>query len=207
VAAVEAERFQEAIAILTQALDGRQLKSVEEIGLAYWHRGRAKASLDDCAGAIPDWEEAMALDASPDVYSSLGFCHFQLNQYEEAIPYLGFDAKNFPNAATFTLLGKAQALTDDFDGAEASFRSALELTPDYADAKKGLALSKSFVPSGRAAHLRPGHNLHSLRPVPRPPLLLRPSLPARTARSPGFSSASIPSRASRATSRRAAVRH
>jgi hypothetical protein len=144
VAAVEAERFQEAIAILTQALDGRQLKSVEEIGLAYWHRGRAKASLDDCAGAIPDWEEAMALDASPDVYSSLGFCHFQLKQYEEAIPYLVFDAKNFPNAATFTLLGKAQALTDDFDGAEASFRSALELTPDYADAKKGLAAVKEL---------------------------------------------------------------
>ena len=144
VAAVEAERFQEAIAILTQALDGRQLKSVEEIGLAYWHRGRAKASLDDCAGAIPDWEEAMALDASPDVYSNLGFCHFQLKQYEEAIPYLGFDAKNFPNAATFTLLGKAQALTDDFDGAEASFRSALELTPDYAEAKQGLAAVKEL---------------------------------------------------------------
>ena len=32
-----------------------------------------------------------------------------------------------------------QALTDDFDGAEASFRSALELTPDYAEAKQGLA--------------------------------------------------------------------
>ena len=144
VAAVEAERFQEAIAILTQALDGRQLKSVEEIGLAYWHRGRAKASLGDCAGAIPDWEEAMALDASPDVYSNLGYCHFRLKQYEEAIPYLGFDAKNFPNAATFTLLGKAQALTDDFDGAEASFRSALELTPDYADAKQGLAAVKKF---------------------------------------------------------------
>jgi TPR repeat protein len=144
IAAMEAERFQEAIAILTQALDGRQLKSVEEIGLAYWHRGRAKASLDDCAGAIPDWEEAMALDASPDVYSNLGFCHFRLKQYEEAIPYLGFDAKNFPNAATFTLLGKAQALTDDFDGAEASFRSALELEPDYADAKKGLAAVKEL---------------------------------------------------------------
>ena len=144
VAAVEAERFQEAIAILTQALDGRQLKSVEEIGLAYWHRGRAKASLGDCAGAIPDWEEAMVRDASPDVYSNLGYCHFRLKQYEEAIPYLGFDAKNFPNAATFTLLGKAQALTDDFDGAEASFRSALELTPDYADAKQGLAAVKEF---------------------------------------------------------------
>ena len=144
VAAVEAERFQEAIAILTQALDGRQLKSVEEIGLAYWHRGRAKASLGDCAGAIPDWEEAMALDASPDVYSNLGYCHFRLKQYEEAIPYLGFDAKNFPNAATFTLLGKAQALTDDFDGAEASFRSALELTPDYAEAKQGLAAVKKL---------------------------------------------------------------
>jgi TPR repeat protein len=144
IAAVEAERFQEAIAILTQALDGRQLKSVEEIGLAYWHRGRAKASLDDCAGAIPDWEEAMALDASPDVYSNLGYCHFRQKQYEEAIPYLGFDAKNFPNAATFTLLGKAQALTDDFDGAEASFRSALELTPDYADAMQGLAAVKEL---------------------------------------------------------------
>ena len=144
IAAMEAERFQQAIAILTQALDGRQLKSVEEIGLAYWHRGRAKASLGDCAGAIPDWEEAMALDASPDVYSNLGYCHFRLKQYDEAIPYLGFDAKNFPNAATFTLLGKAQALTDDFDGAEASFRSALELTPDYADAKQGLAAVKKF---------------------------------------------------------------
>jgi TPR repeat protein len=144
VAAVEAERFQEAIAILTQALDGRQLKSVEDIGLAYWHRGRAKASLGDCAGAIPDWEKAMAADASPDVYSNLGYCHFRLKQYEEAIPYLGFDAKNFPNAATFTLLGKAQALTDDFDGAEASFRSALELTPDYAEAKQGLAAVKQL---------------------------------------------------------------
>jgi tetratricopeptide (TPR) repeat protein len=48
-----------------------------------------------------------ALDASPDVYSNLGYCHFRLKQYEEAIPYLGFDAKNFSNATTFTLLGKA----------------------------------------------------------------------------------------------------
>lgn len=37
IAAVDAERFQDAIAILTQALDGRELKSTAEVGLAYWH--------------------------------------------------------------------------------------------------------------------------------------------------------------------------
>jgi tetratricopeptide (TPR) repeat protein len=107
VAAEEGGRYQEAIAILTLALDERELASEAEIGLAYWHRGRAKAGLGDCAGAIPDWETAMALNASPDVYGHLGFCHFRLKQYEEAKPYLEFDVKSFPNAPTYMLLGKA----------------------------------------------------------------------------------------------------
>lgn len=117
VAALDAERYQEAIAAFTQAIT--EARNDTDLPQAHFHRGKAEASRGNCKAAIEDWMVALAVEAPPDVYANLAYCHFQLEQYQEAILFLEFDALNFPNTATFILLGKAQGLTDDFDGASA----------------------------------------------------------------------------------------
>lgn len=92
--------------------------------------------------AVETLEEAISAGcSSPNVYNALATALMHLGRFDEAIGALKKSPATFPQSSeSWYLLGQAQIQRSDFQHAEKSLRTAIELAPSYTDAYYALAI-------------------------------------------------------------------
>ncbi len=125
---------------LSQAasLSPDSVSAVSQLGIALFECG-------DVAGSVPKLEAAVALDGAvflPPLYTYLARAYMAGGRVDEAVKYAQYGALlPPPSADAYYWLGKAyqrRGASGDADNAKGSFERALELDPNYADARKEL---------------------------------------------------------------------
>jgi tetratricopeptide (TPR) repeat protein len=130
-------RSDEAFAALEKAseLDSNNAEVHDTIGLTYYNRGKYKDAQERFKRAIAA-DPAYALG-----YAHLGWTHYILRQYEEAIPNFEGAIQRGATANEFKYeLGLSYAFTDQCDKARVWLNKALEVEPDSEPALQGKVL-------------------------------------------------------------------
>jgi tetratricopeptide (TPR) repeat protein len=125
---------------LSQAasLNPNSISAVSQLGIALFE-------CDDVAGSVPWLEKAVTLDGAvflPPVYTYLARAYLTVGRVDEAVKYAQQGAVlPPPSADAFFWLGKTYQRRNnatDAESAKRAFERALELDPDYADAREAL---------------------------------------------------------------------
>lgn len=125
---------------LSQAasLSPDSVSAVSQLGIALFECG-------DVAGSVPKLEAAIALDGAvflPPLYTYLARAYMSVGRVDDAVKYAQYGSVLPPQSAeAYYWLGKAyqgRAGSSDAANAKRAFESALELDPNYADAKREL---------------------------------------------------------------------
>lgn len=125
---------------LSQAasLNPDSVSAVSQLGIALFE-------CDDVAGSVPWLEKAVTLDGAvflPPVYTYLARAYLTVGRVDEAVKYAQQGAVlPPPSADAFFWLGKTYQRRNnatDAESAKRAFERALELDPDYADAREAL---------------------------------------------------------------------
>lgn len=125
---------------LSQAasLAPQSVSAVSQLGIALFECG-------DIAGSVPKLEAAVALDGAvflPPVYTYLARAYLTVGRVDEGLKYAQYGAVLPPESAdAYYWLGKAyqrRGGSGDAANAKRAFERALELDPNYADARKEL---------------------------------------------------------------------
>ena len=94
--------------------------------------------------AIAQYRQASTLDPSSGaLHFTLGTALFKSGDHAAAIPELQAAARLSPTAAHIDVLGIAYAATNDMAGARRQFEQALQVDPQYAPARKHIAMLSS----------------------------------------------------------------
>jgi Flp pilus assembly protein TadD len=100
--------------------------------------GKAKYEAGDYAGALPHFQRTLVLDPRYDAAEAhLAWSYYQLGRYPEATRH--FRQAHPDWHGLHSGLGWTYLQLGDRAKARASFQRALQLKPDYADARTGLA--------------------------------------------------------------------
>ncbi|MBW7915335.1 MAG: tetratricopeptide repeat protein [Trueperaceae bacterium] len=125
---------------LSQAasLAPQSVSAVSQLGIALFECG-------DVAGSVPKLEAAVALDGAvflPPIYTYLARAYLAIGRVDDAVKYAQYGSVLPPQSAdAYYWLGKAyqgRGGSGDAANAQRAFESALELDPNYADARKEL---------------------------------------------------------------------
>lgn len=125
---------------LSQAasLNPDSVSAVSQLGIALFE-------CDDVAGSVPWLEKAVTLDGAvflPPVYTYLARAYLTVGRVDEAVKYAQQGAVlPPPSADAFFWLGKTYQRRNnatDAESAKRAFERALELDPDYTDAREAL---------------------------------------------------------------------
>jgi tetratricopeptide (TPR) repeat protein len=133
-AALEAQRFSDAVAAFRQAI-AAQPDSLP----AHFNLGAALSQTGDLAGAIAQFEEVLRIDPNhPNVHYNLGLLLAQLDRDEEAIKHLQSELADTPTDinARF-LLGQELLKVRRFDEAEKELSQVAQANPDKEEALLG----------------------------------------------------------------------
>jgi len=92
--------------------------------------------------AVETLEEAISVGcSSPDVYNALATALMHLGRFDQAVGVLKKSPAGFPQSSEgWYLLGQAQIQRNEFQQAEKSLTTAIELAPEYTDAYYALAI-------------------------------------------------------------------
>lgn len=131
----------EILALLQRAVQSAPLDSLPRVALVrYWiHHKDSKAALAAAQGG------ASALPDSPELLELLGALQLGAGEANQAVSTLGKVVTKWPTSAdALVRLAEAQMAAKDLEGAEKSFRKALELAPESQSAQRGvIAMSLS----------------------------------------------------------------
>ncbi len=110
---------------------------------AYLGLGAAAASRDEHAKAAECFRKAMALDpASPKTPIDLAYALTNQGKLDEVVALLEERTRGgLRSMPTFLLLGQAYQQLREYDRARENFEIAVEMAPDYASARYGLAMA------------------------------------------------------------------
>jgi protein O-mannosyl-transferase len=99
-----------------------------EAGHAYWARGTARADLDDPAGALSDFNEAIALGyKTSDAYNSRAKCYFEMDSMDAAMEgYTQAITMDDKNALAYYNRGHAKQKLEDYKGSVEDYKKAIE---------------------------------------------------------------------------------
>jgi len=135
-----------------EALSYLQMASEESPGNAevYYEIGSLYRKVEQYERAIENLEEAINLRSDfVDAYNQLGITYHDQGKFVEALTVFRATTQLEPaNAHHFYNLGTAQKILRDYEGARQSFRTALQLKPDYSEAKTQLSLLDKAMSTG-----------------------------------------------------------
>jgi tetratricopeptide (TPR) repeat protein len=167
-------RFEEAVRAFEQSLklDPRNVKTEDNLGLAYAGLDRVDAAISAYRTAMEWQKDASTKNAGP--FIDLADLLLDQNRAQESIAYLREAIQIAPqDSKAHELLGKAYARLDDFPQAQAELEQAAQLAPENANLpcmmgpiyrKQGLT-EKAKVELDRCASL---NGTHSSPEKPRP---------------------------------------
>lgn len=103
-----------------------------------WNSGVEKFKADDFQGAIADYEAALKISESSDLYYQKGLAHFKLDQFDEALTSFDKVLELSPDdekalekkALVFKTLGQKAMSSKEYDKAIPNLSSALEMEFD-----------------------------------------------------------------------------
>ncbi|CAN5224865.1 hypothetical protein BH11PSE2_BH11PSE2_17010 [soil metagenome] len=136
IAALRAKAYEDAIAAFDEYF--KVSHPPKEAAIAFQYRGEAKARLQDCVGALDDYDRSMASYEVPfgEIYFLMADCENELKRYDRAIANATIYLKTFDNEpAGLDVLGQAQIGAKKLPDAEKTYRTFVAAHPSSAYAK------------------------------------------------------------------------
>lgn len=138
-------RYPEALSYLHMASE--ELPGSAEV---YYEIGSLYRKVEQYERAIEHLEEAIHLKSDfVDAYNQLGITYHDQGKFVEALTVFRATTQLEPaNAHHFYNLGTTQKILRDYEGARHSFRTAIQLKPDYTEAQHQLSLLEKAMSTG-----------------------------------------------------------